>query len=518
MEVRVVGLSSGKVKVWCVEVGKDGDGAFLGRGWPEFAAAQGVGAGWLLVLRHQGGGVLTVKMFDSSGCIRGLGTPPAVCKKIKLTELGLHVINDKNNYIQLKLIACNSYVLQNRRQTTKMLLIGRSSSLIPAKFVQHYIPGEHLDNRMAIVIGPLGKTCRVGLERNRSDLFFTAGWSQFLKSHDITEADALLLRYEGNMVFTVKVFGPNGCQIESKHKGIRMQQDIGKQQETPSESIRKSKSNKGRPIKQVQKKPERSVASYEIGPPSWIKKEINTVTLKRKLTLTKSFCDAIGLRKPCTITLKTSMDSAKSWQVGGIPCNNNSYVIARGWTVFCLENSLKEGDICTFSVIETTLWHVVIRRNNKEKRDQFCSLESPSASSTKLYSSKRKRTSDMSSSEGQQRPKGSMTSSKTRCVFEIGPPAWIKKEINKSTMENYFSLTPAFCHAIGLWDPCTITLKTSMSSTRSWQVRVVPYENRSHLGGPNWKRFCQENGIKVGDICTINIVEPTLWHVVVTRP
>ncbi|WVZ84946.1 hypothetical protein U9M48_031913 [Paspalum notatum var. saurae] len=407
-EVRVVGLSGGKVKVWCVEVGKDGDGAFLGRGWPEFAAAQGVGAGWLLVLRHQGGGVLTVKAFDSSGCIKGLGTPPAEAMASN---------KDASHRLQFVSVLRSDFM---------------EKMLIPAKFVQHYIPVEHLDNRMAIVIGPLGKTCRVELEMNRPDLFFTAGWSQFLESHDITEADALLLRYEGNMVFTVKVFGPNGCQIERKNKGIRMQQvsilpDIGKQQETPSESIRKSKSNKGRPIKEVQKKLKRSVASYEIGPPSWIKKEINTVTLKRKLlstkgTLTKSFCDAIGLRKPSTITLKTSMDSAKSWQVGGIPCNNNSYIITRGWMVFCEENSLKEGDICTFNIIETTLWHVVIRRNNKEKRNQFCS-----------------------------------------------------------------SLSLAFCHAIGLWDPCTITLKTSMSSTRSWQVRIVPYENRCHLGGPNWR-------------------------------
>lgn len=64
-------------KVRRVEVGRDGGGAFLGRGWPEFAAACGVGAGWIVVLRHHGGGVLTVKAFDASCCLRELGTPPA---------------------------------------------------------------------------------------------------------------------------------------------------------------------------------------------------------------------------------------------------------------------------------------------------------------------------------------------------------------------------------------------------------------------------------------------------------
>ncbi|GJN11903.1 hypothetical protein PR202_ga30139 [Eleusine coracana subsp. coracana] len=62
-------------KVWTVAVERDGDGAFLGRGWPQFAVACGVGGGWLLVLRHRGRGVLTVKVFDDTSCLRQLGTP-----------------------------------------------------------------------------------------------------------------------------------------------------------------------------------------------------------------------------------------------------------------------------------------------------------------------------------------------------------------------------------------------------------------------------------------------------------
>jgi len=64
----------GRGVVQRVEVGQDGDGAFLGSGWQEFADACGVGAGWFVVLRHRGGGVLTVKAFDASCCLRELGT------------------------------------------------------------------------------------------------------------------------------------------------------------------------------------------------------------------------------------------------------------------------------------------------------------------------------------------------------------------------------------------------------------------------------------------------------------
>uniref|UniRef100_A0A0E0CC59 TF-B3 domain-containing protein n=1 Tax=Oryza meridionalis TaxID=40149 RepID=A0A0E0CC59_9ORYZ len=68
-------------KVWDVEVGRDDDGddgAFLGRGWAEFAAAHGLGVGWFVVVRHEGGGVLTVKLFDTTCCLRDFATRPAV--------------------------------------------------------------------------------------------------------------------------------------------------------------------------------------------------------------------------------------------------------------------------------------------------------------------------------------------------------------------------------------------------------------------------------------------------------
>jgi hypothetical protein len=51
-------------KVWRVEVGRDGSGAFLGRGWPEFVAAHGIKDLWFLV-----------KAFDTSCCLRELSRP-----------------------------------------------------------------------------------------------------------------------------------------------------------------------------------------------------------------------------------------------------------------------------------------------------------------------------------------------------------------------------------------------------------------------------------------------------------
>ncbi|CAN6234631.1 unnamed protein product [Urochloa humidicola] len=79
------------------------------------------------------------------------------------------------------------------------------------------------------------------------------------------------------------------------------------------------------------------------------------------------------------------------------------------------------------------------------------------------------------------------------------------------------SLPLSFCEAIGLREHCMITLKTSTSSTSSWQVRAMAYKDRNQLDGSGWKRFCHDNGIKVGDICKFKIIETTLWLVIIIR-
>ncbi|CAL5028158.1 unnamed protein product [Urochloa decumbens] len=473
-EALIVSPGGGKGRaVWCVELGRGGGGAFLGRGWAEFAAAHGVAAAgwhWHLVLRHRGRGLLTIKAFDSSCCIKNLGAQqPAAAVQAS--------VRSKENDCKPQFICMLSPASMEKM-------------LIPAKFVQYFIAEGELNSRMAVVFGPLGKVNSIKLEMDQSDVFFADGWPQFLAFHDITESNALVLRYEGNMVFTVKVFEPDGCQRKPKHKDNIMQQistspDPEKHQEAPSVPIWKHKNQMNFACSDVHKPkgfmPSLNEASlqrnsfYEIGQPSWIKKQINNDTLENHL-------------------------------VRGVPCDNHSYLVVHGWRKFCEENNVKEGDICTFNVIRTTMWHVVITRYM------------PKLLGTAFASSSS--SDDRSSSEGQEMSKGSITSSKKassrkKSVYEIGPPAWITKKI-LHTNNRYFTLPAAFCSAIGLREACTITLKTLLRRTRSWQVHVNPYKNACYLGS-GWNRFCRDNKIKEGDICTFNVVETTLWHVVVAH-
>jgi hypothetical protein len=65
------------------------------------------------------------------------------------------------------------------------------------------------------------------------------------------------------------------------------------------------------------------------------------------------------------------MSSTKSWQVHALPRRNGSYRLRPGWSRFCKESDLKLGDVCTFDIVEITLWLVDVTRC-KEKMNQFC--------------------------------------------------------------------------------------------------------------------------------------------------
>ncbi|CAN6275495.1 unnamed protein product [Urochloa humidicola] len=491
-------------KVWRVEVGRDGGGAFLGRGWPEFLAAHGVGVGWFVVLRHQGGGALTFKAFDTSFCIKEFAAPAAV-----MASRSSKGVSCKPQFIRI--------IYPDL--TEKMI--------IPARFVKRYVTeAGGLNRRTAVILSPIGKFWQIELENNQSGMFFTGGLSQFLQFHGISKGDVLLFRYEGNMVFKFKAFGSSGRHKYFKNQDAGIQQNVEMQQESSS-PIRKRKGSDEKSSSEKNKRPKGSLTSlntkrslnkpdYQIGPSSWIRKEINTYMLGRFLSLPLEFCRMIGFHNSCTITLKTKMDSTRSWHVRGSAYKKYNCIRGDGWKSFCQENKLKAGDLCTFNIIETTLWHVTIKRSptlaeTKRQKESPCS------------SSKENKTKKVSSgSEEPMWAKGptnsfSKVSKNTTSIYKIGPPSWIQKEMNNNSIAKHLSLAPNFCSEIGLQKHCMITLKTSTNSSRCWQVHCHMYNNSSCQIGSGWINFCRDNRLKVGDICTFKVIKTMLWHVEITR-
>ncbi|KAF8688192.1 hypothetical protein HU200_042427 [Digitaria exilis] len=62
-----------------------------------------------------------------------------------------------------------------------------------------------------------------------------------------------------------------------------------------------------------------------------------------------------------------------------------------------------------------------------------------------------------------------------------------------------------------------IRLQDSMGSNISWQVPGKFYKNGDCQLGSGWKKFCQDIGLKNGDVLTIRVIQTQLWDVIITR-
>ncbi|KAL6620229.1 hypothetical protein ACP70R_035368 [Stipagrostis hirtigluma subsp. patula] len=335
-EVLVVGALG---RVWRVELRRErGDGeevAFLARGWAEFVRAHGAGAGWFVVFRHEGRRVLTVKAFDTSLCRRDFCSPRAD-------------LTSKN--------------MLARPQFISILFPEFSRKMpIPPRFAQNHVMRDNA-RKEALFFSSLGKFWRIGLEREQTHIFFSCGWAEFLMAHGISEGHLLLFRYEGNMLFTVKVFAPSGCQKEydaaSSGRIIDEKSPEKKKPEVSSVS-RKRRSDGDNAIHAGDKQPER-LASVKMKkahsePVHLVTKMITACALKRNFAVSRSRCASIGLLTSCTVTLKTSAQSKRSWKVTFRTANTYCY-LQSGWKEFCRDNKVREGDQCTINVVERTLW------------------------------------------------------------------------------------------------------------------------------------------------------------------
>ncbi|XP_039144816.1 putative B3 domain-containing protein Os04g0347400 [Dioscorea cayenensis subsp. rotundata] len=60
-----------------------------------------------------------------------------------------------------------------------------------------------------------GEFWHVKVQKTEEGLFFTDGWEEMIKAHGLGEGCILFFCYEGNMVFTLKIFGHDACRINN---------------------------------------------------------------------------------------------------------------------------------------------------------------------------------------------------------------------------------------------------------------------------------------------------------------
>ncbi|RCV22286.1 hypothetical protein SETIT_4G208800v2 [Setaria italica] len=297
--------------------------------------------------------VATLRAFDAAGCLARFCTPLA----------GVAAGKNRPRFIRV----LNADDLEKMR--------------IPDEFVQEHLTDTHPSSKRAMIFSPLGKFWRVELDRDQPGVLLGDGWVRFLTAHDLSEGNILVFRYDDSMVFTVEVFMQSGCLKEYEAATADMTDDaIGRQITVPQQGdkelcvspVKKKRKtrNENTCLAVYRKKPNHSPISVKkavsqkklvsIEPRHSFTKRITGYNLTSLFAVKGSFCSSVGLAGACEITLKTKMGNTRSWRVRFNTTNTYGYITGQGWKRFCRENKLKEGDSCTFSVIETTVWHVTI--------------------------------------------------------------------------------------------------------------------------------------------------------------
>ncbi|XP_010266787.1 PREDICTED: B3 domain-containing protein Os01g0723500-like isoform X3 [Nelumbo nucifera] len=83
---------------------------------------------------------------------------------------------------------------------------------IPPNFTRHI--SKRAAGR-AILEDRKGYRWFVKLKQTSSGIYLGEGWQDFLVDHSILDNEFLLFRYDGNLIFNVKIFGKNGCERDA---------------------------------------------------------------------------------------------------------------------------------------------------------------------------------------------------------------------------------------------------------------------------------------------------------------
>ncbi|CAN6460002.1 unnamed protein product [Victoria cruziana] len=242
----------------------------------------------------------------------------------------------------------------------------REQLRIPPAFAHHV----KKESSYATLESEAVKNWRVKLAADRDGLLFKNGWKEFFEHHVLRVGDFLLFRYNGNMHFTVQVFGRSCCEDsyvftdehekvpEAFRRPVRLLARKPEEKQRPSCSNDKTmkqphlkhevkstifaQSIKGNPsFQSVLKKGGKYIRSFLYIPQEFV---------RRNMVVNLLGCQsvAITLRNitdPTVGTCKVRIVARKDKR-----CRFTGYRISAGWMTFCRKSKLNYGDTCIFEV------------------------------------------------------------------------------------------------------------------------------------------------------------------------
>ncbi|KAJ4763184.1 transcriptional factor B3 family protein [Rhynchospora pubera] len=414
--------------------------------------------------------------------------------------------------------------------------------LIPNPFVKLHIPQKfmkHLDghrHNKATLLSPLGKFWDIDLHQEGDNLYLDGGWSDFAKAHDLLTGYFVVFRYEGNMIFTVKVFDGTCCLKEyelascenpgcsrtrtgsesSEVECLTLSRSLEHEDEvqfnrTPSSKKRKSErttspptapskktqktssSSATPPIRKTQKtapspgapptnKTENASYSSATTPikitqkgPQFEKKVRPCST--NYLSFPKSFCIRHGLLSREIVILKNLEGKSYDVRLYNRPTEVR---VGKGWQKFALESGFRDGDACIFKLVARSTMLVTLKKVQSE-----------------IVATKDSREIIADNSGGATQHPQFM---KIVRPFNIGL--------------GYFTIPRAFCLENGLVSKRNITLEDS--DGKKWQVRFLIRDDKAKFQ-KGWSKFSNAHDLKVGQKCIFTLVGENTFRVIIDK-
>ncbi|KAJ3697555.1 hypothetical protein LUZ61_001260 [Rhynchospora tenuis] len=377
---------------------------------------------------------------------------------------------------------------------------------IPKKFYKHL---PTVLPKWASLVTQSCKIWRVDVHQNEEGIYFSRGWSEFVKAHDLQLGYFLLFRYEGKMIFTVKVFDTTCClkdyaltpcepkqpifqsskvvdltfdvrsevyscdaQIpvdsgkKRKHASGKAQlvcEEDGEEGEPKKEKIQKSTPTA--PQFEKTKKNSPTVPQFEktLSPSS-------TTKDRKSLAIPKRFCVENGLVSKQAIFLMNS--KGNKWRVK-ILIRQYHADLTTGWRDFSKENELKKGDICIFQLINRNTFLVNVMPHVKSWTSEKKQIARDRKNSYTL----------------------GLEKSTKRIISNTDPVTECERTIANYNSQ-YMSFPKTFCQKNGLTSNRTMKLKDS--ENHEWTLNFY-YNSLDGRLVSGWSNFINENGLKKGD-------------------
>ncbi|KMZ74491.1 hypothetical protein ZOSMA_127G00120 [Zostera marina] len=469
-------------KIWCVEIRQHSDGLyFSGDGWIEFVQDHDLHFGYFLVFVCHQNINFFVKSFDHSGC-RKLYTP--INDHVEQSNFS----EERNNLSEAR---CAAFTRENNFKegdVCNFKLVSRVD--LSVKEENSNVPGRNITQRgrnksETVTLKP--KVMKK--EKTNVEKFLKAMKKpQFKISTQPSYIDKKLMHFADR--FHDTDINETTCSTTDERFSAKFRKEGDSSfsrrnfsRKTTGDQLKKSVAN----ILNVIKKPQ------------FKKSMARSYIYKNFMSFPSSFRDANNLFDINEVILTNNNGC---WAVKFCHCFRKNGILysffSGGWSVFKLENNLKEGDVCIFelsSTYENRANFIVTKEMNLSRnydhsnvsRQKKCRKVNISETTTLKLMATKKRIVEKS--------------------LKVKQKPNFKINMTHTSINNYLHFPQAFRDANNL---STINEVILTNTNGYWPVKF--YQRISRKNGyvrsvfsSGWVIFTRENNLKIGDVCCFEL-------------